>query len=278
MRTLSGRTVALLESRQIDEMTAMVERFGAIAVRAPAVRERPVPYEIDPLLDRIASHCYSVVIALTGAGVNALFASADQCGRLDELRCAMAAATIACRGPKPQGALKRHGLLPRIVTVKPHTTQELLMALEAIGLDGERVLLLHYGELDTRFSAAVTARGATVDDVCLYEWALPDDITPLRAVIGDIVNRKIDALLVTSQVQFRFLLEVARTLDSADALIRALNEDVVVGAVGPVCASALRASGVVADVLPASPNSASLVGALADYFALMSPVARSASR
>jgi hypothetical protein len=47
---------------------------------------------------------------------------------------------------------------------------------------------------------------------------------------------------------------------------------------GPVCASALRASGVMADVLPSSPNSASLVGALADYFGLMSPVERSASR
>jgi uroporphyrinogen-III synthase len=278
MRTLSGRRVALLESRQIDEMTAMVERLGATAIRAPAVQERPVPYAIDPLLDRIASGRYAAVIALTGAGVNALFSSAEQRGRLEELRRAMAATTIACRGPKPQGALKRHGLSPRIVTGKPHTTQELLMALEAISLDGEQLLLLHYGELDTRFSAAVAARGATVDDVCLYEWALPDDITPLRAVVGDLLNRRVDALLVTSQVQFRFLMEIARTLDQADALVRALNEDVVVGAVGPVCASALRASGVVADVLPSAPNSASLVGALADYFELTSPVARSAFR
>jgi hypothetical protein len=36
-----------------------------------------------------------------------------------------------------------------------------------------------------------------------------------------------------------------------------------------VCAGALRAGGVVPDVLPASPNSASLVGAIADYFELM---------
>ena len=55
---------------------------------------------------------------------------------------------------------------------------------------------------------------------------------------------------------------------SPSALVKALNEQVIVGAVGPVCAAALRAGGVVADVLPASPNSASLVGAVADYFDL----------
>ena len=57
----------------------------------------------------------------------------------------------------------------------------------------------------------------------------------------------------------------------AEALVQALNERIVVGAVGPVCAGALRAGGVVADVLPASPNSASLVGAVADYFELFDP-------
>ena len=135
--------------------------------------------------------------------------------------------------------------------------------------EGTPVVLLHYGERDTPFSAALAARGAIVEDVCLYEWALPDDVTPLREVVGALIDRKVDALLVTSQVQFRFLMDVATTLGQAEALVRALNEDVVVGAVGPVCASAIRAGGVVADVLPASPNSISLVGALADYFELM---------
>jgi len=269
MRTLSGRTVALLESRQADEMAAMVERLGAVAVRAPAVQERPVPYDIGPLLDRIAAQRYSLAVALTGAGVNALFASASECGRGEALRAGLAAMTIACRGPKPLDALKRQGLVPRVVTVKPHTTRELLEALETIDLDRMPVMLLHYGERDTPFSAALAARGAIVDDVCLYEWVLPENLTPLESVVGSLIGRKIDALLVTSQIQFRFLMDVARTLGQSEALVRALNEDVVVGAVGPVCASAIRAGGVVPDVLPASPNSISLVSALADYFDLM---------
>ena len=87
-------------------------------------------------------------------------------------------------------------------------------------------------------------------------------------MVRRVVAGEIDALLVTSQIQFRFLLEIAARAGLAEALIDALNEQVIVGAVGPICAAALRAGGVVPDVLPALPNSASLVGAVADYFEL----------
>jgi hypothetical protein len=58
-------------------------------------------------------------------------------------------------------------------------------------------------------------------------------------------------------------------MGAAEALLEALRDQVVVGAVGPVCARALREGGIVADVLPASPHSAALVGAVADYFELL---------
>ena len=47
------------------------------------------------------------------------------------------------------------------------------------------------------------------------------------------------------------------------------------GSDGPICAGALREGGVVPDVLPASPNSASLVNAVGDYFDLMTRTERS---
>jgi uroporphyrinogen-III synthase len=48
-----------------------------------------------------------------------------------------------------------------------------------------------------------------VQDVCLYEWALPDDVGPLRNVVARTIAGDIDAMLFTSQVQLRFLLEIA---------------------------------------------------------------------
>jgi uroporphyrinogen-III synthase len=113
-----------------------------------------------------------------------------------------------------------------------------------------------------------------VDDVCLYEWALPEDIAPLETLVIEAVEARVDAVLFTSQIQFRHLMRVAAGMDRADAVMQALRRHVVVGAVGPVCASVLRQAGLVPDVIPAMPNSVSLVNAVADYFVLTDAVGK----
>jgi uroporphyrinogen-III synthase len=269
MRTLSGRTVAILEGRQGLEIAAMVSRLGGTPINAAAVRERPTAVDAGPMLRRLVDGTVQVVVVQTGAGVSALFAEAERRAMLDAVRQGFATTTVVCRGPKPLAVLKRHGLTPCFVTDKPHTTRELIAILDTQPLAGRHVLLLHYGERNHLMSAGLADRGAVVEDMCLYEWALPDDVEPLRSIVARTIAGEIDAMLFTSQVQLRFLFEVAADGGVLDGLKRALNEDVIVGAVGPVCASALRDGGVVADVLPAQSNSACLVGAVADYFELV---------
>ena len=112
------------------------------------------------------------------------------------------------------------------------------------------------------------ARGATVEEVCLYEWRLPEDVAPLERLVDEIVEGRIDALVITSQVQCRHLFEIAGRLGKRQALTDALNARVVVAAVGPVCASALRAVGVIPHVQPAHPKMGPMMIALADYYEL----------
>jgi len=80
-----------------------------------------------------------------------------------------------------------------------------------------------------------------------------------------------DAALFTSQIQFRHLLSVAESRNQTTDLLRKLRDDVVVGSVGPVCSRALRAAGIVPDVMPHLPNGPSLVQALADYYSMFTP-------
>ena len=268
MRTFSGRTIALLESRRSSELAAMVQRLDGLPICAPAVRERPSAADAGPIIDRVMAGEFTVAIVLTGAGVSALLAEAESRQSLEGVRQALGRTTLVCRGPKPLTVLRQHGLSASVVTTRPHTTRELLEALRDVALDGRPVMLLHYGERNEPFAAALRARGALVEDVCLYEWALPERVAPLRDLIHRAIAGRIDAMLFTSQIQFRFLLQVATEMGAAEALTRALREQVVVAAIGPVCAEALRDGGIVADVLPASPHSAALVGAVADYFAL----------
>jgi uroporphyrinogen-III synthase len=263
MRALEGRTIALLESRRGAELAALVRQFGGTPVSAPSVQEVERPEEAQRFAAHLTAGRFDVVIFLTGAGVDALLNKS-----FDETVAALRGTTIACRGPKPLAALKRHGLRPAVTSAKPHTSKDLLEALSLIPLDGRRVALVHYGERSPWISEELRGRGAVVDDVCAYEWELPADERPLGALIEQVVAGQIDALLVTSQIQFRNLQAIARKAARDQGLADALRGKVIVGAIGPICAEAIREGGVIPDVLPAAANLPSLVRALADYFEL----------
>jgi uroporphyrinogen-III synthase len=270
MASFEGRTVALLESRMRDELADMVRRMGGRPLLAPAVREVPRLDTVSEYIQRLADERYRLVVFLTGAGATAMFREAERLGRLAAMQRAMAAMVIAARGPKPLAVLRRQGLNPTVLSRRPHTSAELLDALQSETLDGVPTLLVHYGERSAETADALRARGAQLDEALPYEWALPDDPQPLASLVADALSMRVDAMLFTSQVQCRHLFQVAAEMQLAAELAETLNRDVVVGAVGPVCAAAISSFGVSPDVLPASPNMVALITAVADYFDLTS--------
>jgi uroporphyrinogen-III synthase len=268
MPALDGARVALLEARMRDEMSALVRRFGGVPQTAPAVREVPRPENIPRLIDALIARRFSAVVFLTGVGVTSLLREAERLGRLEGTLAALRATTVACRGPKPSSALKRYDVAVHVTADEPYTTSELVDSLTRIHLDGERVALVHYGEPNRGFSDALKRRGALLEEFVLYEWLLPEDVTPLVALIDDLIAKRIDAIAFTSQIQFRHLMQVAARLGKADELKGILNDHTIVAAIGPVCAAALGEHGVRPDVLPTHPKMGPLVRALADYIEL----------
>ena len=266
--SLDGRRIALLESRKTEELAGMVERLGGVAVSAPTVRERPLPEQVGAFLEGLQAGRFRMVVFLTGVGAAALLQEAEQRGSLEAAVEGLRRVTIACRGPKPLAVMRRYGLTPAVVTSKPHTTRELLEAVAEIDLAGAGVLLVHYGERNQELASALRARGAQLDEVCPYEWALPEDIAPIERVIEEAIAGTLDAMLFTSQVQCRHLFNVAERSGRSRRLADCLNENLVIGAIGPVCAEALRAFDLIPDVIPASPNMGGLIAAVADYFEL----------
>jgi uroporphyrinogen-III synthase len=61
---------------------------------------------------------------------------------------------------------------------------------------------------------------------------------------------------------------VATELGLATQLADALNGDVIVAVVGPVCAEALQSAGVAPDIIPGRAKMDALIAALADYVEL----------
>jgi uroporphyrinogen-III synthase len=258
--------VALLEARMGEEAAALVRKFGGTPYRVPAVREVESSDEAGPFIEALLCSSLSIVVFLTGVGVSALLREAARRGCLEATLAALRLTTIVCRGPKPVAVLGQHQVPAHITAAEPWTTTALLEALTTVDLEGKTVALVHYGEPNAVFAAALSARGALLEELSLYEWKLPDDVEPLQLLVKELVEGRMDAIAFTTQIQCRHLFRVAADLGLCQRLAKALNDNAVVAAVGPVCADALRVFGVTPNVVPVRPKMGPMIAALADYF------------
>jgi uroporphyrinogen-III synthase len=263
---LHGRRVALLETRMAGEMAALVRRLGGSPYQVPALREILHSSDAGAFIDALISGQFSTVVFLTGAGVNALLQEASRRHSLEATLAALRLATIACRGPKPAAALRKHEVYPALTAAEPYTSRELLAALGDIDIEGDTLALVHYGEVNAAIAAALSARGAQLDELLLYEWRVPDDVEPLRALVRELISGEVDALVFTTQIQCRHLFRVAGDLGLSRQLAHALNTRIVVAAFAPICTEVLRFFGVTPVVVPARPKMGPLMNALDEYY------------
>lgn len=257
--------MAILESRMTDQAAALLARAGLETFSAPALHEEPVDASgpVAAFISELAARRMQVVVLLTGVGLRALVREADRAGRRDELLDGLRAATLACRGPKPVAALRECGIVPQIVAPEPNTSETLLAAMAPLALTGAHVGLVHYGERNGMLVDALRARGATVIEISLYTWRLPDDTGPLRELVARVTAGRIDAVAFTSQIQVRHLFQIATELGRADELREALRTRTLVASIGPTCSGVLEEFGVRPAVAPEHPKLGHLVRALA---------------
>lgn len=263
---LQGATVLAFESRRAEEMRGLISRHGGVPVVAPAMREVPVEDNgpAQELLRRLERGDVDVVVLLTGAGLRALArVAAEVLGekRLAEL---LGEVTLVARGPKPVAELRKLGLTPQVRVPEPNTWRELLSELDAHSpVRGRRVAVIEYGERNAELLDALTERGAEVERVLVYRWAMPEDQGPLRDAVSRLARGETDYVLFTNSAQVDHVMQTADELDLRSAVIEAATGDPVVASIGPICSEALRRHGLPVDVEPEHPKMGHLVATLA---------------
>ncbi|MEO8166567.1 MAG: uroporphyrinogen-III synthase, partial [Betaproteobacteria bacterium] len=265
MKRMKGKRIGVLESRFGEHLAALLEKQGAIAIRAPALAEEP---DLDPeAIRRMIADCAAQPVRLaifqTGVGSRALFEAADRLGLGEQLMAMLANSVVAVRGPKPTAILRGRNVRIDLAADEPYTTTEVLMAIRGLELSGERVLVQRYGAANLGLDAALEARGATVLEIPTYRWALPQDIGPIQQLLDALERREIDAAVFTSASQLRNLFNVAERRSGTDQLRRDLNA-VLVASIGPVCSDALVAAGVKVSLEASPPKLGPLVAMLGE--------------
>jgi uroporphyrinogen-III synthase len=260
---LQGLHVVAFESRRAEEMAELIRRHGGEPLSAPSVREVPLK-EHHAALDYVAQLAageIDIVILMTGVGLRTLVQAVASEWIPERLSAALRRAKLIARGPKPVAALRELGLRPDITVPEPNTWREILATLDAqLLVAGKRVAVQEYGVTNGEFIRGLETRGAQVRRVPIYEWALPEDLGPLRNAITALCDATVDVALFTSATQVYHLFQVAG--DDADRLRAALGT-VLVASIGPVCSEALGEHGVAPDLEPAHAKMGQLVGEVA---------------
>ena len=260
---MRSKRVAILESRLGQQMVELVIKHGGQPFHAPALAEIPDVDQsyIATLVNDLQSRPAKIAIFQTGVGTRALFKATDGLGLTQKLLALLANALVVVRGPKPTAALRSRGVRIDLNAKEPFTTAEVLEALQAMPLAGERVIVQRYGMTNAELEEALKVRGAEVIEIPTYRWSLPEDTKPLVELMDALEHRQIDAVAFTNAAQVYNLFAVAEELGRADSLRSGLNRTLV-ASIGPVSSSALKHFGVTVGLESSPPKLGPLISAL----------------
>lgn len=248
---LTGRMIALPETRELDLFAQMLESRGAATLRCPLVSilDAPDPTPVLAWLRRFINGEMDDLILFTGEGLRRLLGFADRAGLKQAFIDRLGEVRKLTRGPKPAKALRDIGLRSDLAAEEP-TTDGIIAALAKLDLHGRRIGVQLYGsEPSLKLIDVIRQAGAAPDPVAPYIYADQADVGKVVALIEQLASGGIDVIAFTSMQQVTRLKDVAKANQLEDKLKNGLAR-VKVAAVGPVVAEALRNIGARIDMMP----------------------------
>jgi len=250
--------VLALESRRATEIAKLIRTYGGEPSVAPAMREIPVEsnHEALEFAGRLLHGDFDLVIFLTGVGVRRLTeivaSRYDKELFLEGLR----RVKIASRGPKSSSALRELGVPVAVTAPEPCTWREMIGALDgAFGpsLEGLRAAVQEYGASNPELLSALTEHQVQWTRVPVYQWALPEDLEPLKGAIRSIIAGEVDVIIFLTSVQVAHLFQIAEEMGAAEALREGMARTVLLS-IGPSTTEELERHGVRPDFIPSHPK------------------------
>ncbi len=267
--SFDGLRVLSLESRRAVEVAKLIRTYGGEPFVVPAMREVSLESNRQALAfaDDLLAHQVDLVIFLTGVGVRALLDIVQTKHDREQFLSALRAVRVVARGPKPVAALRDLRVPVAATAAEPSTWREMMTAIKAEfgdSLESMRVAIQEYGASNPELLAELTERCAQVTKIPVYQWALPEDLRPLREAVHSVANATIDVVLFMTAVQVIHLFQVAEEMGLRDELSAGLRSVVVVS-IGPTTSEELAHYGITPDFEPSRPKMGFIVNEAAQY-------------
>ena len=247
---LKGKSIAVLESRELEELTRLLRKEGADTVPVPmvAIHDQPDEGPVLAWLRELVDGRFETLVAMTGEGLRRLHGFASRAGMAEEYVVALGESDLIVRGPKPARALKELGVAGYSTSPSP-TSDGVIEALGQRQLNGKVVGLQSFEEADERLEQHIRDAGAEPRVVLPYVYRPDCSDEDVLGLIRDLGDGAVDVVAVTSSPQVSRLFAVAEAHGKVPQLTAALGK-ACVAAVGPVAEAGLRSRGVRVDVCP----------------------------
>lgn len=267
--SFDGLRVLSLESRRAKEVEKLIRTYRGEPFVVPAMREVGLESHaaaLDFIGDLLKGE-FDLVIFMTGVGVSALMDIAKMKYGPALVLAALRKVQVAARGPKPEQVLRELKIPVMATAPEPSTWRELITMLDEVfgdSLGTMRVALQEYGASNPELLSALSERCLSMTKVPVYQWALPEDLKPLRECVLGITTGFVDVVLFMTAVQVIHLFQVAEQMGVVQEL-RAGLAAMAVLSIGPTTTEELTHYGIIPDFEPSRPKMGFLVNEAAQY-------------
>ncbi len=251
---LHGKRILITRTReQAGQLARQLAALGAVPIELPTIQVNapsdwgPVDTAIDTL------DAFSWIVFTSANGVRFFCERLETRGHNPHR---LAAARLVAIGPATATALGELGLQPNVVPSRSQT-EGIVDELRRFDVQGSRVLLLRARNARELLVTELTALGAQVTDVAVYETTPAGDPAEVRLLLA---SGGVDAVTFTSSSTARNL--VAILGDDANCQLRT----VVVASIGPITSQTARELGLTVLTEAPEPTVPGLVAALERYF------------
>jgi uroporphyrinogen-III synthase len=260
--------VLSLEARRSVESAKLIRTYGGQPLSAPAMRELPLESN-RPVLefaDALMKGAFDLVIFTTGVGVRTLVKTVSEHMDREGFLQALRSVKIAARGPKSSSALRELNVPITVVAPEPFTWRALMTKLESefgADLNGMNIAVQEYGTSNPELLTALAEKSVSITRLLVYQWALPEDIQPLREAVIALAHGHVDVVLFMNAGQVAHLFLMAERMNYTEVLHEGLRTTVI-GSIGPSTTEGIGAYGLAPDFEPTQSKMGFLIKEMAE--------------
>jgi uroporphyrinogen-III synthase len=262
-----GLRVLSLESRRANEVAKLIRTYGGEALTAPAMREISLESNqpVIEFAEALMRGAYDLVIFTTGVGVRSLVKIVSEAMDRERFLDALRSVKIAARGPKSSSALRELQVPITVVSPEPFTWRAMMSALEeklGSSLEGMNLAVQEYGTSNPELLTALAEKSISITRLLVYQWALPEDIQPLREAILALAHGHVDVILFMNAGQVMHLFLISERMGYTEALHEGFRSTLI-GSIGPSTTEGMAAYGLHPDYEPTQSKMGFLINELA---------------